>query len=119
MTTPDTATLRVLLERATQGEWGVGHSMERNYLYVGIHHIACIASSELEFAFNDDGSLNESEANAALIATALNALPALLSRITELEALVHGAMPMIPDIGSTASGAWRARARSILAGEQS
>lgn len=66
---------------ATPRPWCVGHSMERNYLYGDGAHIACISSRENGFPIYDDGSLNESEANAALIVKAVNSHDALVEAL--------------------------------------
>jgi hypothetical protein len=91
--------LRALEAAATPGPWEIGHPMERNYIYGCDSHLAWIGSRENSFPIHDDGSLNESEANAALIVAMRNALPGLLAstakaeeRIVELEAAIERAI---------------------------
>lgn len=75
------AELRELHAKATPGPWEIGHPMERNYIYGGNSHLGCIGSRDECFWINDDGSLNESETNAALIVAMRNALPTLLDAL--------------------------------------
>lgn len=77
--------LERLLAAATPGEWVTGCGFERNYLYGGGAHLACIGGSE-DYEINDDGSPNEADNNADLIAAARNSLPAILTEIRELRA---------------------------------
>ena len=67
----------------TPTPWSIGHSMERNYIYGGGSHLACIGSRENGFFIHDDGSLNESEANAAFIVRAVNSHDDLLEALEE------------------------------------
>lgn len=86
MTAPiDLDELERLLAAATPGEWVTGCGFERNYLYGGGAHLACIGGSE-DYEINDDGSPNEADNNAALIVAARNSFPALLTEIRELRA---------------------------------
>ena len=71
----------------TPTPWSIGHSMERNYIYGGGSHLACIGSRENGFFIHDDGSLNESEANAAFIVRAVNSHDDLLEALETLLAL--------------------------------
>ena len=75
---PDTAELRRLLTEATPGPWGAkGMNFYGNHMVLG----------------------TSSAVNADLIVAAVNALPGLLDRIEELEAVADAARELVESLG--------------------